>query len=80
MFLHFFRRHISTQFQGLHSCLATSEAQALIFTTVEVGACGASSGYVRTNAFSFGFVFGNIENASINLRLHFRFHTVFTKM
>ena len=35
--------------------------------------------YVDGNAFSFGFVFGVIENALIDLRPHHRFHTVFTK-
>ena len=35
---------------------------------------GASLGYVHTNTFSFGFVFGDIESASIDLRPHCRFH------
>ena len=36
-------------------------------------------GYVHANAFSFGFVFGDNENASIDLQPHHRFHTVFMK-
>lgn len=32
----------------------------------------------HTNAFLFGFIFGAIENALIDLHPHYRFHTVFT--
>ena len=35
-----------------------------------------NSGYVHTNAFSFGFVFGDFENASIDM---FSLCTAFTK-
>ena len=35
--------------------------------------------FLQVNAFSFGFVFGDVENVSIDLRSHYRFHTVFTK-